>query len=499
MCFLTPQAWKAFLKRDRLVGGLPIPAAMTGNGEFDPQPQTGAQRRVAAETARLAEQMGAPHGMDRRAFLRTSMGMAAAFLAMNAVYGPVFGVDAVQAADPEAAKDWAAGFADQLVFDDQVHFLHPGYSRTGLLNLRAYSSTANKWAPDEDTGFEKLMFMNFLKEVYLQSDTTVALLSGAPAEQKEDWFLPNEMKADARSVVNGLAGGQRLFHQAVINPGMPGFDEVFAKALTLEPLSWKGYSVGDPQVQSAFPYRLDDAKLMYPVYERMVRAGKTIFCVHKGLMPADYLTSYENWKYATVEDLPQAAKDWPQITFVIYHAAIRPGAKVDEAHLRAVEETGRIDWVSDLAEIPARHGVANVAADLGTVFGSSCVQHPRHAARILGELIKGLGEDNVYWGTDAVWHGSPQWQLEAFRRLEIPEDLQAKHGYAALGGPRSAVREKILGLNAARLYRQDPKALLEAARGDGLARMRSAYEADERSETAARALLSNGLMDLARA
>ena len=39
---------------------------------------------------------------------------------------------------------------------------------------------------------------------------------------------------------------------------------------------------------------------------------------------------------------------------------------------------------------------------------------------MMGTLIKGLGHDHVFWGTDSVWYGSPQWQIEAFRRLEIP-------------------------------------------------------------------------------
>ena len=44
-----------------------------------------------------------------------------------------------------------------------------------------------------------------------------------------------------------------------------------------------------------------------------------------------------------------------------------------------------------------------------------------------------MGADHVCWGTDAIWTGSPQWQIEALRRLEIPEDLQKKYGLAPLG------------------------------------------------------------------
>ncbi len=69
------------------------------------------------------------------------------------------------------------------------------------------------------------------------------------------------------------------------------------------------------------------------------------------------------------------------------------------------------------------------------------------------------------WGTDSVWYGSPQWQIEAFRRIEIPESMRAEHGYAALGDADGAVKSAILAGNSARLY-QMPQML---ARGCSVA------------------------------
>jgi hypothetical protein len=88
------------------------------------------------------------------------------------------------------------------------------------------------------------------------------------------------------------------------------------------------------------------------------------------------------------------------------------------------------------------------------------------------QLIKGLGEDRVLWGTDAIWYGSPRWQIEALRRIEIPEDMQRKHGFAPLGGPDSPVKRKILGLNAARLYGINPQ---DYAADDRLAALQRKY------------------------
>jgi predicted TIM-barrel fold metal-dependent hydrolase len=157
-----------------------------------------------------------------------------------------------------------------------------------------------------------------------------------------------------------------------------------------------------------------------------------------------------------VRDVAKAAKDWPNLDFVIYHAAYRLG---DPAQAWAdFERTGRLDWVSDLADIPAKHGVTNVYADLGQVFAQTMIAEPRVCAAIVGTLVNGLGADHVCWGTDAVWTGSPQWQIEGLRRLEIPEDMRRKYGFAELGGADGPVKTAILGGANARLYRLDAKA-----------------------------------------
>ena len=46
-----------------------------------------------------------------------------------------------------------------------------------------------------------------------------------------------------------------------------------------------------------------------------------------------------------------------------------------------------------------------------------------------------MGEDRVLWGTDAIWYGSPQPQIMAFRAFEISPEFQEQFGY-----PRSRPR-----------------------------------------------------------
>jgi hypothetical protein len=151
---------------------------------------------------------------------------------------------------------------------------------------------------------------------------------------------------------------------------------------TLRPDSLKGYTIGDPlyQTHRNSEWRLDDERNVYPFYEKMLKAGLHTLCIHKGLLPADYLTSMSDlWRYATVWDVGKAARDWPQINFVIYHSAMRPFIELPDRELAQFEATGRFDWVSDLADIPAKFGVRNVYAELGT-----CFEHLRDASEARG-------------------------------------------------------------------------------------------------------------------
>ncbi|MEY3473896.1 MAG: hypothetical protein RL087_354, partial [Pseudomonadota bacterium] len=252
---------------------------------------------------------------------------------------------------------------------------------------------------------------------------------------------------------------------------------------TLQPDSFKGYSVGDNTNKhlARHPWHLDDEKLLYPFYEKLARASRTRpslanVCVHKGLFPQAVTQRFPHLAaYADVRDVARAARDWPQLNFIIYHAGYRAGPTATS--WEQFEKTGRIDWVTDLAEIPGRHGVSNVYADLGQIFAQSTVAEPRLCAAMLGQLVRGLGSDHVVWGTDAVWTGSPQWQIEALRRLEIPPEMQRAHGFTPLGPADSPVKTAIFGGNSARLYhyqKQERAALAD----DRVAQARAAYGRD---------------------
>jgi hypothetical protein len=110
--------------------------------------------------------------------------------------------------------------------------------------------------------------------------------------------------------------------------------------------------------------------------------------------------------------------------------------------------------VSDLAEIPEKYGVSNVYGDLDRLFAFSTVAQPSLAPALMGTLLKGLGPERAIWGTDALWTGSPQWQIEGLRRLEIPKDMQKKFGFKPMGAADGRVKQAIFSGNAARKARR---------------------------------------------
>jgi uncharacterized protein len=483
MRFLTEDDLKRLKPAERASFAAPVPTEIVSSEEYFPPPQSARQKEVEARVKDMGNAMAKRLGLSRRRFFQTASGMATSFLALNQVFGPLFAVSEAEARTPELAQARADGLKDQFIMDMHTHFLRDD---TRLENFVRGRQAVGKmgWNPElvgkeSEQNLSDLKFDNYFKEVFLDSDTKVGLLTNSPSENPQDWFLPQDQVFATRTKVNAAAGSRRMMAHFTMTPGWPGWLEAIDRgAAELKPDSWKGYTVGDnTHKESAhFPYHLDDEKLMYPAYEKFVRSGVKNVCIHKGLFaPAVEKQFPELAKYADVRDVGKAAKDWPQLNFIVYHSGYRyVGGGTPEEGMAEWDATGRISWVSELAEIPAKYGVTNVYGDLGQVVAYTMVAQPRLAAAIFGTLIKGLGVDHVNWGTDAVWTGSPQWQIEGLRRLEIPEDMQKKHGFAPLGPADGPVKTAIFGGNSARLYNYSRHA--ELGRPDRFAEIKRRYE-----------------------
>lgn len=483
MGFLTEEEIAALVPSELLPHPTPIPTQIVSSDEYTPPPQSERQKEVEARLLAMADELGGRQGLSRRAFFQSAAGMAAGFVALNETFGAVFDASRAEAATPEMAGERAAALKDQFIMDMHTHFLRDDTRLENFVRSREAVGQAG-WNPalvGKPQTLEDLKFNNYFKEIYLDSDTKIALISSSPSEIPRDWFLTNEMMIEARDRVNREAGSRRMFAHAIFTPGWDGWLDDLEGSLQRRPESIKGYTVGDNtnKDQARHPWFMDDEAVTYRAYELCVKHGIKNVCVHKGLFPRATAERYPHLlAHADVRDVGKAAKDWPQLNFIIYHAGYRhaAGGRAEDGW-REFAETGRVSWVSDLAEIPEKFGVRNVYADVGQLFAQSVVAEPRLAAALMGILGRGLGYDRVVWGTDAVWTGSPQWQIEALRRLEIPEDMQKQHGFKPLGAADGPVKSAIFGDTNARLYDVDIGKRTDIGPGrDRFALMKDEYE-----------------------
>ncbi len=483
---LTPEELEQVVPAESIFPS-PIPVQCVSSDEYLPCPQTEQQREFEARIRQYGGELARRQGLSRRRFFQSAAGMAAAFVAMNETYGPLYMVSRAEAATPEMANERAKALKSQFIMDMHTHFLRDD---TPIKTFVAQRATVGKlgWnlsLNEKEQTIDDLKFPNYFKEIYLDSDTKVGCISGSYSVDPIYSFLTNDMKYAAREKINKEAGTRRSYSHAIFTPGHPGWlDKVEEEQARLKPDSWKGYTIGDNTNKhlSKWPFRLDDEKVMYPFYEKLAKWSKDTpslknVCIHKGLFPPAIEKKFPHLlEYSDVRDVGKAAKDWPQLNFVIYHSGWRwTGPNAPKSAWEHFEKTGRIEWVTDLAEIPEKYGVKNVYGDLGQLFAWTTTANPRLGAAVMGTLLKGLGTSNVVWGTDAVWTGAPQWQIEALRRLEIPEDMQKKYGYRPLGAADGPVKNAIFGSNNARLYNVTPKQRAEIV-GDRVAQIKETYE-----------------------
>jgi hypothetical protein len=529
----------------------PVPTRMISNGEYMPVPQTGQQRRVEARLEELADEAGRKLGVSRRQFLRSAGGTAAALLAMNDVYGAFFTVSPAELYEP-AAFAANAPPKDLFVFDDQLHLVRGSQPSPAALRAVAQGPTSaprvrsNPFNPrgrkDErgeawgvwnpalvglpiDPGYAHIT--QFIRDVYLDSQVTIGLLSNVTAsivqiageraraprdaqEAQRGEILTAAQTAAARNFVNEISGSTRMLCHGLLYVGKGNLACIREQIDKNDPDSWKGYNISNSAKVDDDPnslmrqWRHDDPEVAYPTFELIQKAyerlkgrkpGFNNICVHKGLAPGP-----PDPKRGHPDDLPKAARDWPKLNFITYHACIQPNFFLADVleEVKAGKLRGgvpNVSWTTEYAQLV--QGLPNCYAEIGTTWASSVVTFPTIAAHILGQLLKFMGEDRIVFGSDSVWYGSPQWQIEALWRFRIPDALREKYGYPEL---TEQAKRKILGLTSAKLYgiravdtgayravpkdyesrmTNELKTLLEVGqlRGDNLSKMKETYAA----------------------
>lgn len=432
---------------------LPIKIDSTSNGEFRPvplDPELRAARRLASE--RIADN-ARRIGTSRRAFMTSICGAATALLAFDEVFaatgrsGGAFLLPKEAALEPAAAEATLAG--REFVFDVQTHMVDVGGAwrrrPEGQQWERALAGFPQGSCGEADP-VACFSAERFVKEVFVDSDTRIAVLSFVPG-LPDDNPLTIAEALRVRSLVEQLDGSDRLLLHAPVVPNAPGEIGRMEKiAGQFKVAAWKVYTQWGPE---RIGWRLDDPRIGIPFIEEARRLGIRNIAIHKGLpfsgMPLEF---------ATCADVGPAARLFPDVNFIIYHSGFETSRR--EGPYDATRAERGIDaLVKSLADNGIGPG-ANVYAELGSTW-RFLMRDPTSAAHALGKLLRHVGEDNVLWGTDSIWYGSPQDQIQAFRAFQIADPLVQRYGYEPL---TQAVKAKIFGLNGARLYGIDPAAAM---------------------------------------
>ncbi len=458
---------------------LPIKLDTTTNGEYEPIPlepvHLEARARACADAGENARRLG----LGRRGFLVSACGAATTLLGMNAAYaaagkrGGFYDLPEAAALDQYAARSAVDG--GEFIFDVQGHFVNPtgAWLRAlpkGARPLRGFASDA-RCAPHQGPGdFDYLRCVGpdqFVKDVFMDSDTDVMVLSFVPSTRAGEPLTLEEAEATAR-IVEKLDGTHRLLIHGRVNPNQPGDLEAMDEMASRHRIAaWKTYTQWGPDGKGFY---LDDEPGIRLI-ERARKLGVKNVAIHKGL--AFGPKSYE---HSTCVDVGRVAKRYPDVNFLIYHSGFVSGAKEGPYDER------RTDGIDALVTSLLANGVkpgSNVYAELGSTW-RLMMRDPDTAAHGLGKLLKHCGPDNVLWGTDSIWYGSPQDQIQAFRTFQISPELRARHGYPEI---TPALRAKVFGLNALKVYSIDPTVLNKHYRGDRVAAARADYRAEHPDPT----------------
>ncbi len=449
---------------------LPIKLDSTSNGEYVPIPLEPVHHRARALASAAATDHARRLGLRRRGFLVSACGAAATLLAMNEAYaaqgkrGGFFQVPPEAALDLQLARSPLDG--NDFIFDVQGHFVNPTgawLKRLAPGERPLLFTQSARCEPHRGTG--PLDYLNcigpdqFVKDVFLDSDTDLMVLSFVPSTREDEPLTMEEAVATAR-IVERLEGTHRLFIHGRVNPNQRGdLDAMDALAARHRVAAWKTYTQWGPDGKGFFMD--DDAGIA--LVEKARRLGVKNIAIHKGLPFGP--RSYE---HSTCVDIGRIAKRFPDVNFLIYHSgfvADKPEGPYDPARSDGVDAL-----VTSLRANAVGPG-SNVYPELGSTWRLA-MRDPDTAAHLLGKLILACGENNVLWGTDSIWYGSPQDQIQAFRTFQISPALREKHGYPEM---TPALRAKIFGLNALAIYPVETDVVRKHVRRDRVSNEREEY------------------------
>jgi predicted TIM-barrel fold metal-dependent hydrolase len=441
--------------------GLPIKLGPCSNGEYDPEPLAPLLREVVGRTHEACDRNARRTGMTRREFLLSMCGAATTLLVLDACTreaeraspttpsatpGGGYEIPPEATTEPSAAQTAVGG--EEFVFDIQGHLLE--YDLNPVLNGQDFWTRFPQQDCGEDDPRVCYSIENFMTEMFLRSDTSMLVLSALPI-YPEGSPLSIEIMDETRKVAEALCRDDRVLLHA---QALPNVGPLTANLEAMEDIVDR-YPIAAWKVFTHFPdlyegnrngWWLDDHEVGLPLVgeafvQKAIDLGVPTICAHKGFSGGS--------AYATPADIGPAARKHPEANFVAYHSGFE--ARTTEGpYTPATREIGVNRLIASLDDA----GIGpnqNVYAELGSTWWY-VMRYPTQAAHVLGKLLRYVGEDNVLWGTDCLFYGSPQDQIQALRAFQISEELQDRYGYPKL---TQEIKAKILGGNGTRLYGVD--------------------------------------------
>jgi hypothetical protein len=460
-----------------------------------PAAPTARDRAIVRETLRRAEDAADRLGLDRRRFLQSAGGMAAMLATINlatacsaggdqtapATTGPpgtggtsttapgVGGTFEVPTTTTDLAACEGAMAGNELIIDIHTHHVMPG--GPWQTNAPDIAAMIRPLAPPdcyEPDRFDCLDRLHYIQDIFLSSETSITMLSDVPSSGPTDSPIPFVDQVGTHDFAASLTrGGQpRVLVQSIIAPNFyeqTQYQDVMSEQVAGgQVATFKVYTAWGPGRQG---YALD-GPVGLPAVAHAQELGIKVICAHKGLPIQGFDQNFNGPR-----DLVATAQQFPDMQFVVFHSAFeRETTEGPYDPARALRGTNSLIKAMDDAGMPPN---SNVWCELGTLW-RELMTSPTQAAHAVGKLLVRMGEDRVMWGTDAIWYGSPQPQIMAFRAFQISPEFQSRYRYPAL---TKELKDKIFGFNAANLLGLDPAAQRCAIEKDTLNANRGTFRA----------------------
>lgn len=435
---------------------LPIKLGPVSNGEFVPVPHTPVVREAIRRTHALADENARRLGISRRRFLSASTGAAAMLFTLAACSkeeagrrrarpGGTYEVSEESTIDTSRALEELGG--DEFIFDVQTHYVNQDTDVAGGEWTSQFPQAACPEGARDGDKRTCFTVESYFRELYVRSDTTMSILSALPSQalaglQPDDMVraidVAEKLGCDDRVLMHG---GAYPHHGAL----RPALDAMTRLREDYDIAAWKIYTMTPNQAHFYFDDHDPSRPRIGQTFIDHVRdIGPRIICTHKGI--SSIVGSSP--ELASPSDIGPAAARNRDVRFVVYHSGFEPGGGGTGPYDPKDPDPQGVDRLIRSMQDAGVGPNGNVYAELGGTWWF-LMRDPDAAAHVLGKLLKHVGTDRVLWGTDSIWFGTPQDQIQAMRRFSISDELQERHGYPAL---TDEVKRKIFGLSAARLY-----------------------------------------------